>query len=56
MLDLDYFALTDVGVVRDHNEDFIGHSVPATPEESRTHGWLFVVADGVGGRFPNNSS
>jgi len=49
MLDLDYFALTDVGVVRDHNEDFIGHSVPATPEESRTHGWLFVVADGVGG-------
>ncbi len=49
MLDLDYCELTDVGVVRDHNEDFIGHYVPSGPEESRTHGWLFIVADGVGG-------
>jgi protein phosphatase len=49
MLDLDYFELTDVGVVRDHNEDYIGHYLPASPDESRTHGWLFVVADGVGG-------
>jgi serine/threonine protein phosphatase PrpC len=49
MLDLEHSELTDVGVVRDHNEDFIGHSLPATPDESRTHGWLFVVADGVGG-------
>src|SRR5580693_1598475 len=49
MLDLEYCELTDAGIVRDHNEDFIGHYVPATPEESRTHGWLFVVADGVGG-------
>jgi protein phosphatase len=49
MLDLEYFELTDVGVVRDHNEDYIGHYLPATAEESRTHGWLFVVADGVGG-------
>src|SRR5580693_9941496 len=49
MLDLEYCELTDAGIVRDHNEDFIGHYVPATPEESRTHGWLFVLADGVGG-------
>src|SRR5271155_2556276 len=49
MLDLEYFELTDTGVVRDHNEDFIGHHVPGTPEEGRTHGWLFVLADGVGG-------
>jgi PPM family protein phosphatase len=49
MLDLDYFELTDVGVVRDHNEDFIGHFLPSTPDEGHTHGWLFVVADGVGG-------
>ena len=49
MLDLEYCEVTDVGVVRDHNEDFIGHYLPATPDEGRTHGWLFVVADGVGG-------
>jgi protein phosphatase len=49
MLDLEYCALTDVGVVRDHNEDFIGHYLPANPEESRNRGWLFIVADGVGG-------
>ena len=50
MLDLEYFELTDVGVVRDHNEDFIGHHLPSTPDESRTHGWLFAVADGGGGQ------
>ena len=49
MLDIEYCALTDVGVVRDHNEDFLGQYLPATPDESRTHGWLFIVADGVGG-------
>ena len=49
MLDLEYFELTDVGIVRDHNEDFIGHCLPANSDEGRTHGWLFVVADGVGG-------
>jgi serine/threonine protein phosphatase PrpC len=50
MLDLEYCELTDTGIVREHNEDFIGHYVPANPDESRTHGWLFVVADGVGGQ------
>src|SRR5580658_8628346 len=50
MLDLDYCELTDTGVVREHNEDFIGHYQPANPDESRTHGWLFVLADGVGGQ------
>src|ERR1035437_235728 len=50
MLDLEFFELTDVGVVRDHNEDYIGHYLPATPEESRSRGWFFVVADGVGGQ------
>ena len=49
MLDLEFSEITDVGVVRDHNEDFLGHHLPATPEEGRTHGWFFVVADGVGG-------
>ena len=50
MLDLDYCELTDVGIIREHNEDFIGHYRPLTPDEGRTHGWLFVVADGVGGQ------
>jgi PPM family protein phosphatase len=49
MLDLEFVALTDVGRVRDHNEDYLGHSVPATPAQARSHGWLFVLADGVGG-------
>jgi protein phosphatase len=49
MLELEYCELTDVGVVREHNEDYVGHCLPASEDESRTHGWLFVVADGVGG-------
>jgi serine/threonine protein phosphatase PrpC len=49
MLDLEFVARTDVGRVRDHNEDYLGYSVPATPAQVRSHGWLFVLADGVGG-------
>jgi serine/threonine protein phosphatase PrpC len=50
MLDLAYCELTDSGIVREHNEDFIGHYVPSNPDEGRTHGWLFALADGVGGQ------
>jgi serine/threonine protein phosphatase PrpC len=50
MLDLEFVARTDVGRVRDHNEDYLGHASPATPAQVRTHGWLFVLADGVGGQ------
>jgi protein phosphatase len=49
MLDLESYALSDVGRVRDHNEDYSGCSIPASENEGRTLGWLFVVADGVGG-------
>jgi len=49
MLDLEFAVLSDVGRVRDHNEDYLGHTSPATPAQVRTHGWLFVLADGVGG-------
>jgi PPM family protein phosphatase len=49
MLDLEFVERTDVGRVRDHNEDYLGHMSPATPAQVRTHGWLFVLADGVGG-------
>jgi len=50
MLTLDYAELSHPGCVRSHNEDSFGSSVPANPEKSRTHGWLFVVCDGVGGQ------
>ncbi len=49
MPDLEFFEMSDVGRVRDHNEDSIGHVTPANAAESRTHGWLFALADGVGG-------
>lgn len=49
MLDLEFAELSDVGRVRDHNEDYSGCSIPASENEGRTQGWLFAVADGVGG-------
>jgi serine/threonine protein phosphatase PrpC len=49
MLEVEFAQLSDNGRTRDHNEDYIGYVSPATPEEARTHGWLFALADGVGG-------
>jgi len=49
MLDVEFAELSDPGRVRDHNEDFLGHALPASPAEVRSHGWLFALADGVGG-------
>lgn len=49
MLNLEFASLSDVGRVRDHNEDYSGHWIPSSETEGRTHGWLFVLADGVGG-------
>lgn len=49
MLDLEFAELSDVGNVREHNEDNFGHAAPADPAEARMRGWLFVLADGVGG-------
>ena len=49
MLELEFVERTDVGRVRDHNEDFLGYMAPATPAHVRSHGWLFALADGVGG-------
>lgn len=40
---------TDVGRVHDHNEDYLTRWEPKTPAEQEKHGWLYVVADGVGG-------
>lgn len=49
MLQLEFAELSDVGRVRPHNEDYSGTVLPSTEAEGRTHGWLFALADGVGG-------
>jgi protein phosphatase len=42
-------SATDVGQIRGHNEDFHLNWEPPTLEEAEEHGWLYIVADGVGG-------
>jgi serine/threonine protein phosphatase PrpC len=49
MLDLEFAELTDRGLNRDHNEDCVGHVQPGSPAEVQSRGWLFALADGVGG-------
>jgi PPM family protein phosphatase len=48
-LDLEHAELTDLGRVRTNNEDYFGHALPDSAERASSHGWLFVLADGVGG-------
>jgi serine/threonine protein phosphatase PrpC len=50
MLDLEFSELSDPGRVRTRNEDYLGHVVPGSPAQARSHGWLFALADGVGGQ------
>jgi len=50
MLEIEFAQLSDPGRTRGHNEDFIGYALPETPERMRSHGWLFALADGVGGQ------
>jgi protein phosphatase len=40
---------SDAGRVRDHNEDYLGYRQPEEPELRAEAGWLYAVADGVGG-------
>jgi len=49
MLDLEFAELTDRGLNREHNEDCVGHVQPESPAEVQSRGWLFALADGVGG-------
>jgi PPM family protein phosphatase len=48
-MDVEFTQLSDDGRVRQGNEDYLGIVEPATPERASSQGWLFVVADGVGG-------
>ena len=50
MLDLEFAQASDCGRVRGHNEDYVGCVLPEVPEQGHTHGWLFALADGVGGQ------
>jgi serine/threonine protein phosphatase PrpC len=49
MLEVAHAQLSDPGRVRDHNEDALGCALPQSPQEARRQGWLYVLADGVGG-------
>lgn len=40
---------TDTGRVRGHNEDFVSYWEPQDREAEKDNGWLYIVADGVGG-------
>jgi protein phosphatase len=43
------YLQTDPGLVRDHNEDFVTHREPTDPQDEQANGWIYIVADGVGG-------
>jgi PPM family protein phosphatase len=49
MMDVEFAQLSDLGRVRQGNEDFLGYVAADSPERARSHGWLFALADGVGG-------
>ncbi len=49
MLDLQYGQASDFGKVRTNNEDAAGSFIPVSRHQARSHGFLFAVADGVGG-------
>ena len=49
MLEIQFGQATDFGKVRTNNEDSMGAFIPASRQQARTHGYLFAVADGVGG-------
>jgi serine/threonine protein phosphatase PrpC len=50
MMELDFAQLSDVGRTRESNEDCLGYVQPTSPAQAQSHGWMFVVADGVGGQ------
>ena len=49
MLDVQYGQASDTGKIRTNNEDALGSFIPASRHLARSHGYLFAVADGVGG-------
>jgi PPM family protein phosphatase len=50
MLEIEFAQLSDCGRVRSHNEDYLGCALPESVSQTRSPGWLFALADGVGGQ------
>jgi len=48
--ELEIAQVSDTGRIREHNEDSCGCVQPTSGAQAQSHGWLFVVADGVGGQ------
>lgn len=40
---------TNTGLVREHNEDYVAYREPTDADDAQLNGWLYLVADGVGG-------
>jgi serine/threonine protein phosphatase PrpC len=49
MLDVQVGQASDPGKIRKNNEDAMGSFIPTSRHQARSHGFLFAVADGVGG-------
>jgi protein phosphatase len=49
MLEVQFGQASDFGKVRTNNEDAMGAFIPESRQQARSHGYLFAVADGVGG-------
>jgi protein phosphatase len=49
MLDLQFGQASNTGKILTKNEDAMGSFIPQSRQQTVTHGYLFAVADGVGG-------
>src|SRR3984957_9831650 len=49
MLDIQFGQASDFSKGRTNNQDAMGSFIPNSRHQARSHGYLFVVADGVGG-------
>lgn len=49
MLDVQFGQASDPGKVRTNNEDALGSFIPDSRHAARARGYLFAIADGVGG-------
>jgi protein phosphatase len=49
MLDVTFGQASDAGKLRSNNEDAMASFIPRSRQEAGSHGWMFVVADGIGG-------
>ena len=49
MLEVEFGQASDFGKVRTNNEDAMGVFIPSSRQQTSSHGYLFAIADGVGG-------